>query len=89
MGSEMCIRDSLVETERKMMDSAEQVFVLADRSKFGHKSLSKLCDLKEAQNIIVDASLDKEWKQRVSDSGIKLHVAGKRNEFQQNKKNGQ
>ena len=65
----------LVETERKMMDSAEQVFVLADRSKFGRKSLSKLCDLNEAQNIIVDASIDKQWKARISDSGIKLHVA--------------
>ena len=66
----------LVETERTMMNSAEQVFVLADHSKFGRKSLSKLCDLKEAQNIIVDASIDQQWKKRISDSGIKLHVAG-------------
>ena len=65
----------LVEIERTMMDSAEQVYVLADSSKFGRKSLSKLCDLKDAQNIVVDASIDQQWKTRVSDSGIKLHIA--------------
>ena len=79
----------LVETERTMMDSADQVFVLADRSKFGRKSLSKLCDLKDAQNIVVDASLDSEWKHRISDSGIKLHVAVSETNSHNTKQNGQ
>ena len=71
-----------------MMESAQQVFVLADRSKFGRKGLSKLCDLKEAQNIIVDANIDQQWKGRISDSGIKLHVAGQ-TKSDKPKQNGQ
>lgn len=65
----------LVETERTMMNSADQVFILADSSKLGRKSLSKLCDLSEAQNIIVDADIDQQWRTQISESGINLHVA--------------
>jgi DeoR/GlpR family transcriptional regulator of sugar metabolism len=65
----------LVETERAMMNSAGQVFILADSSKFGRKSLSKLCDLSEAQNIVVDAGIDQQWRTEISKSGVKLHVA--------------
>ena len=65
----------LVETERTMMDSAEQVFVLADSSKLGRKSLSKLCDLREAQNIVVDAGINQQWRSMISESGVELHVA--------------
>ena len=65
----------LVETERTMMNTADQVFILADSSKFGRKSLSKLCDLHEAQNIIVDAGIDQQWRTEISESGIQLHVA--------------
>lgn len=65
----------LVETERTMMNSADQVYILADSSKLGRKSLSKLCDLSEAQNIIVDADIDQQWRTEISESGINLHVA--------------
>ncbi|MCA9267379.1 MAG: DeoR/GlpR transcriptional regulator, partial [Planctomycetales bacterium] len=33
----------LVETERAMMESAEEVIVVADSTKFGHQSLARLC----------------------------------------------
>ena len=35
----------LVETERAMMESSDEVVVLADSTKFDHKSLARLCDL--------------------------------------------
>jgi DeoR/GlpR family transcriptional regulator of sugar metabolism len=69
----------LVETERAMMNSADQVYFLADSTKFGRKSLSKLCELSESRNIVVDDGLDQQWKTRISDSGISLHVAPSEN----------
>ena len=65
----------LVETERVMMSSAEEVYFLADSTKFGRKSLSKLCELSESQNIIADTALDDQWRKKISNAGIRLRVA--------------
>ena len=35
----------LVETEKQMLQSADEVIIVADSSKFGHASLSRLCEL--------------------------------------------
>jgi DeoR/GlpR family transcriptional regulator of sugar metabolism len=67
----------IVETERAMMQSAEQVVVLADHTKFGRKSLSKLCDLSEAGTIIVDDGISKDWQNRIQGADVNLQVAPK------------
>ena len=67
----------IVETERAMMKSAEQVIVLADHTKFGRKSLTKLCDLKEAGTIVVDDGISEDWQKRVCEAGVNLQVAPK------------
>ena len=49
----------VVETERLVMDAAEQVFVVADRTKFGRHALSFLCDFSPITQIItVDTDKD-------------------------------
>jgi DeoR family fructose operon transcriptional repressor len=67
----------IVETERAMMQSAEQVIVLADHAKFGRKSLSKLCELSEAGTIIVDDGISMDWQKRVREAEVDLQVAPK------------
>ena len=39
----------LVETERAMMQAAEEVIVVADSTKFGHQSLAHLCPLDDVR----------------------------------------
>ena len=67
----------IVETERAMMNSAEQVIVLADHTKFGRKSLTKLCDLEKAGTIVVDDGISEEWRERMYEAGVKLQIAPK------------
>jgi DeoR/GlpR family transcriptional regulator of sugar metabolism len=65
----------LVETERAMMQSAEEVIVVADSTKFGHQSLAHLAPLNEASHLVVDDGITPEWKKRVEAAGVRLTVA--------------
>src|SRR5262245_18700464 len=64
----------LVETERVMMTSAEDVIVVADSTKFGHTSLAHLCDLAEIDVLVTDHEIDVAWRERVAAAGVKLVV---------------
>lgn len=44
----------VVETERAMIEQCEKVIILADSSKFGKKSMNKMCDLKEVDVLITN-----------------------------------
>jgi DeoR family transcriptional regulator, fructose operon transcriptional repressor len=65
----------LVETERAMMGCADQVIVLADSTKFGKKSLSRLCALSDVQAIVVDDGLTDEWRAKIEAEGVRLIIA--------------
>ena len=65
----------LVETERAMMDSAEEVIVVADSTKFGHTSLAQLCKLDAIDVLVTDAEISNEWRERLGIAGVKLVVA--------------
>lgn len=65
----------IVETERAMMRSADEVIILADSTKFGHKSLSQLCEMSDVNTLVVDSGIDPGWKTRIIESGVKLIVA--------------
>jgi DeoR/GlpR family transcriptional regulator of sugar metabolism len=65
----------LVETERAMMSSAEEVIVVADSTKFGHTSLAHLCDLGEIDVLVTDHEIDAAWRERIAAAGVKLVVA--------------
>lgn len=66
----------LVETERAMMQAAEEVIVVADSTKFGHQSLAHLCPLNEVNHLVVDHEITADWRSKVIASGVKLLVAG-------------
>ena len=66
----------LVETEKAMMAAADEVIVIADSTKFGKKSLARLCELSSVQKLVVDSGIDDEWKNRITDAGVKLIVSG-------------
>ena len=65
----------LVETERAMMDAADEVVVVADSSKFDRQSLSHLCALDEVQHLVVDDDIPKNWRDRLAGDRPQLHVA--------------
>src|SRR6188474_774969 len=64
----------LVETERAMMTSAEEVIVVADSTKLGHTSLSRLCDLNELDVLVTDDEIDNPWRERVAAANVKLMI---------------
>ncbi len=66
----------LVDTERRMMQAADEVIVLADSSKFGHQSLSLLCELSALDAMVVDHEISEEWRSVIAAAGVVLHVAG-------------
>jgi len=66
----------LVETERAMMKAADEVVVVADSTKFGHKSLAHLCDLSEIDVLVVDNEITEQWRNEIVAAGVKLVVAG-------------
>lgn len=66
----------LVETERAMMKAADEVIVVADSTKFGHRSLSLLCELNAVTSLVVDNQITEDWRSKVIAAGVKLFVAG-------------
>jgi DeoR/GlpR family transcriptional regulator of sugar metabolism len=65
----------LVETERAMIASAEQLIVVADSTKFGHTSLAQVGPLEEIDVLVTDSELLPEWKDRLEAAGVRLVVA--------------
>ncbi len=65
----------LVETERQMMEAADEVIVVTDSGKLGHSELAHLCPLKDVDRMVVDKGITDEWKEIVKDHGIELIIA--------------
>lgn len=65
----------LVETERQMMESADEVIVVADSTKFGRSSLARLCGLESVDAVVVDEGLDRAWLERLEAAGVRVVLA--------------
>lgn len=65
----------LVETERQMMLSAEEVVVVTDSSKLGHSALAHLCPLQKVHQLVVDRGITDEWRRILEDAGVKVLLA--------------
>ncbi len=65
----------LVETERQMLEAADDVIVVADSGKLGHSELAHLCPLDAIDRLVVDSDLQGDWKRIVQDHGIELITA--------------
>ncbi len=65
----------MVDVERRMMSIAEKVIMVADHTKFGMRSVVKLCDLDEVDVIVTDAGVDAGTLKQLKESGPKVIVA--------------
>ncbi|MEW4488258.1 DeoR/GlpR family DNA-binding transcription regulator [Thalassoglobus sp. JC818] len=65
----------LAETERQMMESADEIIVVTDSSKLGHSELVCLGPLSKVDRIVVDEKISNEWRQKIVDQGIELTIA--------------
>ena len=64
----------LVETERVMMKTADEVIVLADSTKFGHQSLAHLCPLGDVDKLVVDTGLSQDWQNKIRAANVDLVI---------------
>jgi DeoR/GlpR family transcriptional regulator of sugar metabolism len=65
----------LVESEKAMLAAADQAIVVADSSKFGKVSLSRLCGLQDVHAVVTDTSIDSKWKEHLELAGVELVLA--------------
>ncbi|AVR44342.1 transcriptional regulator [Christiangramia fulva] len=72
-----CTTTSLEEAilNRKMIKAAQKVIILADSTKFGKRSLGKICDLDQVHEIITDDKISSKTLKRLKDSGVKVSIA--------------
>lgn len=70
----------LVESELRMMACADEVIVVADRSKFGRRGLARLSDWAPINKVITDEGLDAKWREVVPAAGAELVLARTRSE---------
>ena len=66
----------LVAAERRLIDRAEQVIVLADSSKFSSSSGTIVCGLDEIDVLVTDAGIAPEARRMIEQAGIRLVIAG-------------
>src|SRR3954470_18886198 len=66
----------LVQSERRMMEQAQEVVLLADSSKFGQQALSRLGDLGEVDTVVTDSGISDEHRAEIESAGCRLVVAG-------------
>jgi DeoR/GlpR family transcriptional regulator of sugar metabolism len=65
--------DLVVETERTMLDHADQVMVLADHSKLGLRAMTHLCGLDRIHYLITDNwPASKPLLDKIADMGVKV-----------------
>lgn len=57
----------MAQVEQQMMRQATRCFLLMDSTKFGRKSLVRVCGLNEVDEIITDQGVGDQWRQRLGD----------------------
>lgn len=65
----------LVETERQMIEAADEVIVVTDSGKLGHTELAHLCPLGDVQKMVVDGEITEEWRATLEESGVDVVIA--------------
>jgi len=65
----------LVQSERRMMEQAQEVVLLVDSTKFGQQALARLGDLSEIDTVVTDRALSPEHRKAITAAGCQLIVA--------------
>lgn len=63
------------QTKRTMVDSAREVILVADHSKFGRITFGHVCTLDEIDAIVTDDGLADHYATALAERDVKLHVA--------------
>lgn len=66
------------QTKRAMLDSARQVILVADHTKFGHVSFGRICALHRVHAVVTDDRVPGELITAIERLGVAVHVAGRR-----------
>jgi DeoR family transcriptional regulator, fructose operon transcriptional repressor len=66
------------QTKKAMLDSAQEVIVVADHSKFGRVTFSQVCGLDRVHHVITDAGTPAPFLSALEKRGVKVHVAAER-----------
>ena len=69
-----CLSYEVAVVKQALMASAEQHILVSDSSKFGKVHPAFFSDLSEIDMIITDYGLSEEWKNRITEAGIELHI---------------
>lgn len=67
----------LIDIQRAMIQAAHTVIFCLDHTKFGRRSVSRLCDLEEIDTLVTDAQAPAEILEGLKAKGIEVVVAGK------------
>lgn len=65
----------LVETEKMMRRIASETIIVADSTKFGRASLSRLCGMNEVRTVVTDQDIAQTWQKQLRDAGVELVLA--------------
>lgn len=71
-------QSDLVQIQKQLMQSADEVFVLADSSKFEKKAFLKLGDMSAKYRYITDSNLPDELRVLYQEKGFKIYIGGNR-----------
>ena len=66
----------LVETERAMLQAADETIVVADSTKLGRQSLAHLCALNAVNYLVMDHDITEDWRSTINAAGVRLILAG-------------
>ena len=67
-------RQEFYDSQKALLNCADEIFVLADSSKFERKALLKLSDMKNEYIYITDSSLPQELKELYRENDIKIYT---------------
>ncbi len=62
-----------------MCNTAREVILMADSSKFGRKSPNVVCSLEAVGKLITDARIDPAFRQALEAKGIEVIITGESN----------
>ena len=63
--------------KRRMIARADRVLLLVDATKFGVRSLERVCPLADLDDVVSDAAPDAVIAKAMSGAGVRFHLAGK------------
>jgi DeoR/GlpR family transcriptional regulator of sugar metabolism len=68
------VNQDMVEVEQRMMDSADEVILAVDHTKFGHSDLKRICGTQDVDAIVTDEGADERTRELLARLGESVKV---------------